>query len=314
MSKNYDKNQDISGYILAGKLLERTIKYARKITKRDMLLLEIAEKIEEFIAKNNENDENNENNESRASCAFPPNLSIDEIAAHYSPFMNDKTQARGLLKIDVGVMINNCIADAAISIDLEKDKENKNLIKAANDALKAALKVIKPGISVSDVGKAIEEKISKYGFKPIYNLSGHSIGKTLHAGKTIPNYESGEKTIIEENEVIAIEPFVTSGEASGYVVDGKPSSIWILKKEQKPRLYRNIYDFIIKNYNSLPFSQRWVEKVFPNANLALNIFAKQGIMHNYKELIEKTKAKVSQAETTIVVKNKPIVLTNVFDF
>jgi len=285
----------------AGKILKETLAYAKKIIKKDVLLLEIAEKIEEFVKNKN------------AKLAFPPNLSINEIAAHYSPFSNDKTLAHGLLKVDVGIIYNGCVVDAAITLDLENNQENKKMIKIALDCLRESIKVVKPGIMVCEVGKVIEKITIDNGYKPIFNLTGHSIDKTLHGGKNIPNFDNKDKTKIEENEIIAIEPFITLKNASGYVEDGRPSAIWRLNKDLRPRLYREIFNYIKENYNSFPFSQRWIEKKFQNANIALRILEKQGILYNYKELVEKSRAKVSQAETTIIVKESPIILVDVFD-
>ncbi|MEM2933128.1 MAG: type II methionyl aminopeptidase [Candidatus Pacearchaeota archaeon] len=303
VEEKVEEKGEIKDYKTAGKLLEQTLSLAKKICKKEVLLLKIAEQLENFIEKSCA---------IRAALAFPPNLSINEIAAHYSPFTNDTTLASGLLKVDIGVRVNDCIADAAISLDLEGSEENKELIKTAKEALKAALQVAKPEVEVCEIGKAIEEKINEFGFRPIYNLTGHEISKTsLHGGKTIPNYNNNDKTKLEENDVIAIEPFVTLPNASGSVVNGKPSAIWILKKLQKPRTHREIYEWINKNFNSFPFSQRWLK--FENASIALKLFESQGLVYNYPELVEKTGAKVSQAETTIIIKEKPIILTNIFD-
>jgi methionyl aminopeptidase len=292
---------EVEDYKRAGKILEEILIYAKKIIKKDSLLIEIAEKIEEFVKSKN------------AKLAFPPNLSINEIAAHYSPFSNDNTIARGLLKVDVGIIFNSCIADAAITIDLEKNEENRKMIKSNLKALKEGIRVIKPGIKVCEVGKAIERVISKEGYKPIFNLTGHSIDKSLHGSKSIPNFDNKDETLIEENEIIAIEPFLTLKDAIGYVEDGRPSAIWKINKDIRPRLHREIFNYIKNNYNNFPFSQRWIEKKFQNAYFALKIFEKQGILYNYKELVEKSGAKVSQAETTIIVKEKPIILVDVFD-
>jgi methionyl aminopeptidase len=292
---------EVENYKRAGKILEEILIYAKKIIKKDSLLIEIAEKIEEIVKSKN------------TKLAFPPNLSINEIAAHYSPFSNDNTIARGLLKVDVGIIFNSCIVDAAITIDLEKNKENRRMIKSNLKALKEGIRVIKPGIKVCEVGKAIERVIIKEGYKPIFNLTGHSIDKSLHGSKSIPNFDNKDETLIEENEIIAIEPFLTLKEAIGYVEDGRPSAIWKINKDLKPRLHREIFNYIKNNYNNFPFSQRWIEKKFQNAYFALKIFEKQGILYNYKELVEKSGAKVSQAETTIIVKEKPIILVDVFD-
>ncbi len=287
-------------YIKSGKILEKTLEFAKNIIKKDLEFIEIAEKIEQYVSKQN------------AKLAFPINLSINEIAAHYSPFPNDKTIASGLIKVDIGINYNGYITDAAISIDLENSNENKKLIKASKEALIEAIKIAKPNVYVYEIGSVIENKIKQYGFNPIYNLTGHSINlNNLHSGKNIPNYNNGEKTKLFFNDVIAIEPFATNG--IGYVVDGKQSSIWIIKKQKKPRLYREIYEFINRNFGFLPFSERWIEKKFSNYKIALSYLKQQGILHNYNELIEKSKGKVSQFETTIIVKEKPKVLVNVFD-
>ena len=296
--KNFDEN--FEDFKKAGKILLEALAYAKKITKKDVLLLEIAEKLEEFVEDKN------------AKLAFPPNLSINKIAAHYSPFSKDTTVASGLLKIDIGIKYNNTIVDGAITLDLENSKENKMMIKASLEALKAATKIIKPDIEVCEIGREIEKVISDFGFRPIYNLMGHSIDGKLHGGKNIPNYDNKDKTKIGYNEVIAVEPFVTLKNASGYVEDEKPSSIWRLKNDVRPRLYRDIFNYIKQNYDYLPFSQRWLEKKFSNASAALKIFETQGILHNYKHLVEKTGAKVSQAETTFLIKEKPIFI-DIFD-
>jgi len=292
---------NVEDFKKAGKILEKTLAYAKKITRKDVLLLEIAERIEEFVENKN------------CILAFPPNLSINEIAAHYSPFSNDKNFAHGLIKIDVGIIYKNCIVDAAITLDLEKDAENRRMIKISFDALKEGINKIKPNVKVCEVGRAIGNLIMENDYKPIFNLMGHSIDNGLHGKKNIPNFDNNDETILQENDVIAIEPFLTFKNAIGYVEDGKESAIWKINKELKPRIYREIFNYIKEKYNGFPFSQRWLEKKFPNTHFALKIFEKQGILYNYKELVEKSRKKVSQAETTVIVKEKPIVLVDIFE-
>ena len=97
----------------AGNIAKQVREYAKGIIKKGTPLLEIVEKIEEKII------------ELKAKPAFPTNLSIDNIAAHYTPAYNDETSSHGLLKIDFGVHIGGFIADTAFSLDLENLEENK---------------------------------------------------------------------------------------------------------------------------------------------------------------------------------------------
>ena len=78
----------------AGRIAAEVVSYARKIIKPGMPLLDIAEQVDAEIF--------------RKGCkpAFPVCLSINEMAAHYAPLINDKTLASGLLKVDLGVAID----------------------------------------------------------------------------------------------------------------------------------------------------------------------------------------------------------------
>lgn len=115
----------------AGQIAKQVKEYAKTIIKKDKPLLEIAEQIENKII------------ELGGKLAFPTNLSINDIAAHYTPSHNDETKAHGLLKIDLGVHIDGFVADTAFSVDLENSEENKKLIQASQEALENAIRLIK---------------------------------------------------------------------------------------------------------------------------------------------------------------------------
>src|SRR3972149_5327697 len=149
----------------AGKIASQVKTYARTIVKKDVPLLEIAEKIEARIS------------ELGGKPAFPLNLSINETAAHYPPSHDDKALASGLLKVDFGVHIDGWTADNAFSLDLENSEENKRLIETAEEALNKALDIVKLDIAANQIGGVISETIESRGFSPIINLCGHSIKK-----------------------------------------------------------------------------------------------------------------------------------------
>ena len=158
---------EIENYRKAGKIASQVRDYARKIIKKNMKLVEVADKIEGKIL------------ELGGELAFPVNLSIDEVAAHFSHNADDEKLAEGLLKIDLGVSFNGYIADLAFSIDLENNEENKKLIEASENALKEALKIISKNIEIWEIGKKIQEVIESYNFSPVKNLSGHSLSRYL---------------------------------------------------------------------------------------------------------------------------------------
>ena len=245
-----------------------------------------------------------------AEPAFPVNLSLNEVAAHYTPSTDDKTIAEGLLKIDLGVCVNGYIADTAFSLDLTEEKKFEEMIKLNEEALNNAISKLNVNSKIKDVGKAIQEVVKNSHFSVIKNLSGHSLGKNkIHAGLIIPNYENENNTELK-NMAFAIEPFLTAG--SGEVYEGKESEIFILKKDRPVRdpQERELLKFIKENYSTRPFCKRWLEKKnLKNLGFHLKNLTKQGILYNFPVLIEKSKSPVSQAEHTILITDKVEVVT-----
>ena len=299
--------------IEAGKIASQIREYAKTIIKKDIPLLEIAEKIESKII------EIGKQNKPNAKPAFPCNLSINDIAAHYTPSFDDKTLAHGLLKVDFGVHIDGYVADTSFSIDLEENREksetNKKLIQAAQIALDGALKEVKQkGINVSAnlIGKQIYETIKKFDPKmtPIINLSGHSIEQyELHSGITIPNIDDNRKVQLTAG-VYAIEPFTTYG--NGKIYDGKKSGIYQLqnKKNTRSPIARKVLNFIQENYKTLPFCSRWLVKELGTSSLlGLQQLEQQGLVHQYEQLVESSHSNVAQAEHTILITKDKVIVT-----
>lgn len=281
--------------LLAGKIAKEIKEWIKPQIKNGNLLLEIAEKIENKII------------ELKGKPAFPTNLSINEIAAHYTPSFNDEKKAEGLLKIDLGVHVDGWIADTAFSVDLENSEENKRLIEASKEALKNAIKKAENG-SLGEIGETIQRTIESHKFSPIINLTGHEMDEyELHAGLTILNIKNSRTEKLNKG-LYAIEPFATNG--SGKIYEGKPSGIYILingKNVRSPEA-RKVLDFIGDEYKTLPFCSRWIIKRFgTKALFSLKQLEENGNIHQYPQLVEASHAKVSQAENTILVDDKVII-------
>ncbi len=285
--------------LLAGKTAAEVKKYARTIIKKGVPLLEIAEKIE------------NKMSELGVKPSFPTNLSINEVAAHYTPSYDDKNLAHGLIKVDLGTHVDGWISDTAFSLDLENSEENKKLIQVSEEALENAIKIIKPEKTVSEIGKIIQNTIESKGFSVIINLSGHSIDKyELHSGLTIPNFDNKQDFLIGEG-IRAIEPFVTNG--NGKVRDGKPSGIYMLENTKNVRspIARETLNYIQEEYQTMPFCSRWLVKKFGvKALFGLKQLEQNGNLHQFAQLIESCKGIVAQTEQTLLIeKDKTIVTT-----
>jgi len=295
MSDNF-----IRDYIKAGKSVIAARKLARELIKPGVKFLEIANQCEEEIHKNG------------CELSFPINMSLNEIAAHYSPPIDDTSiiPESGLLKIDIGAHYNGFIADSAFTINLDEDPKLQNYIDAAKDALDAAIDMFKPGIKLYELGEAIENKIINRGLRPIKNLGGHELKQfNLHAGPFIPNYNDKEKIhnqILKPGDAYACEPFATSG--VGMVENGKHAYIFrFIKKVKKNVSYehQNYMNKIEKSFRHLPFSPRWIERknIIPKSKIqrTMESFVGKKILDKYPILIERSREPVAQEEHTIVL-------------
>lgn len=237
--------------------------------------------------------------------AFPCNVDVDHIAAHYCAPLNDKTviPERSLVKLDVGVHVDGYIADTAKTVCF--DPSMKYLVEAAEAGLKAAIETIRPNIRANDIGIAIEEAIKSHGAKPIRNLTGHKLARyVVHAGQSIPNVAGLDFHTINAGDVYAIEPFAVPPSADGQVTDGPPSNIYrMVKRRSVGGTAKMMQKHIQDNYRTLPFASRWVIRKYNSsegASAFQELLRSKAIM-SYPQLIERTRAKVAQAEHSVIV-------------
>lgn len=237
--------------------------------------------------------------------AFPTNVDIDHVAAHYCSPVNDTTiiPERSLVKLDIGVHVDGYIADTAITACFDPDL--RYLVDAAKAGLEAAITTIHPGIRARDVGAAIEKAIKSHGARPISNLTGHKLTRyVVHSGSSIPNVSSMGQNIINEGDVYAIEPFAVPLKADGLVTDGPPSNIYRFQKKRAVKgRAKSMMKHIQKTYRTLPFASRWVLRKYPGpeGKTAFEMLLRTKCISGYPQLLERTRAKVAQAEHSVIV-------------
>ena len=282
-------------YILAGKIASKAREYGKNLIKPDVSFLDVTEKVESKIKNLG------------ADLSFPVNIAVNNIAAHYSPRNDDKLVFKkgDLVKLDVGTHIDGYIADTAVTMQVETEKYN-DIINASSDALDVAIENIKPGIKLSEIGKKVEEKISSFGFKPINNLTGHSLKRyILHAGLAVPSvFDITNMSKPKVDDVIAIEPFATDG--AGHVISGDGSNIYLCNKSFKSRLIRNkksriLFERFKKRFKTLPFAQRWAEKHFEKSDIILRRLSYLGYLKHFPQLLDQKNGIVSQKEHTVII-------------
>jgi methionyl aminopeptidase len=293
-------------YKKPGQIVSKVRKMAVDHVEEDMKIIDLVEYIENNMI------------EMGGMPAFPCNVSINEVTAHYSsPPGDESIIKRGdLVKIDLGAHVDGYIADSAVSVlvgaddhtDLDSSQQDLNLkmIETAQDALESAISTIKDGIELGKVGTAIEETINQNNLNSVSNLAGHSMDRwILHSSYSVPNIKEYNKHIIQEGDVLAIEPFVTNG--VGLVDDTKDTYIFRFLKDRPLRMVqaRKLLKIIEVNYRTLNFSPRWLTEHMNSIqlNMAMRQLVSSGAIYPFHVLKEKSNARVAQAEHTVIVES-----------
>ncbi|MCD6549289.1 type II methionyl aminopeptidase [Candidatus Micrarchaeota archaeon] len=290
----------IKNFKEAGRIAELIRKESLKLVIPGQPVLDIAETLEQMIVENG------------GRPGFPVNVSINHIAAHYTPSSDETTTINDndIVKIDFGVHINGCISDNAITIDLSD--EHGDLVEASKLALDNALSTMRAGKTVGEIGKVIEDTITSKGFKPIRNLTGHMIRPyQLHAGEIIPNVATEDGYVLKEGDVFAVEPFATTGE--GRVKDSNRIEIYSIAEIKNVRLRksREIFAYAFEHYFTLPFARRWLDKIFGSkvlVSLSLRELVNADMLYQYPVLEEVKGGLVSQAERTVLIEKDSVTL------
>jgi len=291
---HYDK-EALEKFRLSGKILRETREEMRHFVRESMSILEVCEKAENLIR------------EKGGKPAFPCNVSINEVAAHYTSPPNDerKIPEKAVVKVDMGVHVDGYVTDTACTVCF--DPEYRSMQSAAEHALAAAIEGIHGDMATSKIGVIIERTIKNRGFKPISNLTGHSVGRYLiHAGTSIPNVMQVSFGKVKTGEVYAIEPFVTLPDAAGRVENSPEVTIFrLVKAKSVKNPYANqLLKYIEKNFRTLPFAERWLKSAVPKDKHreAFKELCKSKAIMGYPVFIEVSRKTVTQAEHTVLIK------------
>jgi methionyl aminopeptidase len=287
--------EELEKFRASGKILRETREEMRSFVHENMLVIDVCEKVEGTIRAKG------------GKPAFPCNVSINEVTAHYTSPPNDtlRIPEGSTVKVDLGVQLDGYVTDTAFTVSF--NSEGKSMTATAEYALKTALESIHGEMQVGKIGAIIENAIRNRGFKPIANLTGHSVGRYLiHAGTSIPNVSQNTPTKIRAGEVYAIEPFVTLPDAIGQVEDIDQKTIYrLIKPKSKLNPYaKTLLKHIEANFRTLPFAERWLIGLVPKEQHKAafkELLASKAVM-SYCVFVEESRKPVAQAEHTVLIK------------
>ena len=190
----------------------------------------INKKIEEFILSQNATPANLE----VSNYGFASSISVGTEIAHGVPRKNNILEAGMPVCVDIGINYNGYYADCARTIIVKNktgissitNKDTPRLISSCKKALEYGISKLKPNVYLSEYGRAVEKKVSEYGYVIFKSLTGHGVGYEYHEYPYIFNfYHKNNDIILESNMVFAFELMISNGDDKYFVSDDG----WTLK-------------------------------------------------------------------------------------
>jgi len=299
-------SNEIDDWINAGRLAKNILDKAISVVKPGEKIINICEFIEKEIIKRD------------AKPAFPVNVSINNVAAHYTSPPTDVSRipSKALVKLDMGVNLNGAIADTAITINIGGGKVLSRIIKANKRILEEVIEIMKDGIKVKEISKKIWDLSHELGYGVLVDLGGHELRRgILHAGLFIPNHPRvvGKwNKKLREGMIVAIEPFLVLGNSDSFTEPllDKKYIYSLSKKVNKNALKLNkALRYIYLRFGMLPFALRWLhglinkkkKRIKEIINL-LHELEKKKLLVSYPVLVDHNGYWISQFEHTILIK------------
>ncbi len=146
---------------------------------------------------------------------FPAALctSLNDEVVHGIPSPDRRLEEGDLLGVDVGVVLDQMFADAAVTVPVGRPSEEaRRLLAVTQASLDVGVQQATAGSTLGDVGAAIQAVVEDAGYSVIRELVGHGVGFAPHEEPHVPNFGGrGQGATLEEGLVIAIEPMVNVG-------------------------------------------------------------------------------------------------------
>lgn len=214
-------------------IIIKTPEQIEKMRVASRLTMEVLEMIKSHVKKGVTTDELNNIchdyivNEQQAIPAplnyhgFPKSIctSLNHVICHGIP-SEKKLKDGDIINIDITVIKDGFHGDSSAMFYIgKKSILAERLVNNAQECLYLAIKMVKPGIHLGDIGHAIEKHAHAARFSVVQEYCGHGIGEGFHEDPQVLHYgKKGTGPILKEGMTFTIEPMVNAGKRHSRVL------------------------------------------------------------------------------------------------
>ena len=138
--------------------------------------------------------------------------SLNHVVCHGIP--SERILNEGdVVNIDVTAIVNEYYGDTSRMYTVgEISIKAKNLIDTTYESMMNAIKILKPGVKLGDIGFEIQSYVEENGFSVVRDFCGHGISNTFHEPPNILHYGKKNTGIeLKPGMTFTIEPMINAG-------------------------------------------------------------------------------------------------------
>ena len=213
----------------SGKLLAQVFKMLDNFIKPGVSTIDIDSQVESYII-----------NELKARPAskgqygyqYCLNSSVNEVVCHGVPSASQILKSTDIVNIDITLEKNGFITDSSKMYVMPDAKPDaRALVKVTTEAMWLGIKTVKPGAKLGDIGFAIQNYVSKFGYTVVKEYCGHGIGREMHEEPNVLHYGRPNTGLtLKEGMTFTIEPMINQGTAR---VKTKKDGWTVVTKDRK---------------------------------------------------------------------------------
>lgn len=169
---------------------------------------------------------------------FPKSIctSLNDVICHGIPD-NTRLKNGDILNIDVTTILNGYFGDTSRMVVIgDINPEKKLVVDTSLECLNRAIKILKPGVLIKEIGDVIENYATLHSCSVVHQFVGHGVGRHFHEPPQIPHCYNTIEIPLIEGMTFTIEPMINAGvrEAeidpknhwTAYTKDRRPSAQW----------------------------------------------------------------------------------------
>ncbi|MDA0238884.1 MAG: type I methionyl aminopeptidase [Proteobacteria bacterium] len=147
---------------------------------------------------------------------FPKSIctSVNHVVCHGIPDEKKRLGNGDIINIDITVILDGWHGDTS-RMFLVGDKVGlraRNLVQTTYECIMRAIEIVRPGVTLGDIGHAIQSYAEERRFSVVRDFCGHGLGRIFHTPPSILHYgEPGTGPRLVEGMFFTIEPMINAG-------------------------------------------------------------------------------------------------------